>query len=70
MKNSEQLNKSIDSLIDDLFTDTVEKGDALNIAGDAKTTADAAIAAAPKMQDDAARGAGRPAQISDVPNTD
>jgi hypothetical protein len=70
MKNSEQLNKSIDSLIDDLFTETVEKGDALNIAGDAKTTADAAIAAAPKAQDDAARGAGRPAAISDVPKID
>ncbi len=70
MKTSEELTKSIDTLIDDLFAEPVNKGDALNIAGDAKTTADAAIAGAPKLQDDAARGAGRPAQISDVPSTD
>lgn len=65
---TEDLNKSIDTLIDDLFADTVEKS--IDIAGDSKTTADAAIASAPKSQDDASRGAGRPKQISDVPDTD
>lgn len=69
-KQNEDLNKSIDSLIEDLFAEPVQKADNLNIAGDAKTTADAAIAAAPAMQDDAARGAGRPKQISDVPKND
>lgn len=70
-KNMQDLNKSIDSLIEDFFSEPVSKaGDALNIAGDAKTTADAAVASAPKMQDDASRGAGRPNQISDVPSND
>lgn len=65
------LNKSIDTLIDELFAEPVVKAaDHLNVAGDAKTTADAAIASAPKMQDDASRGAGRPKQISDVPEND
>lgn len=67
----DNLTKSIDTLIDDLFAEPVEKaGDNLDVASAAKTTADAAISAAPKMQDDAARGAGRPKQISDVPDTD
>lgn len=67
----EDLNKSIDTLINDLFSDSVSKaGENFEVANAAKTTADAAIASAPKMQDDAARGAGRPKQISDVPNND
>lgn len=70
MNKTQDLNKSIDTMIDDLFAEPIEKSDALNIAGDAKTTADAAIASAPKMQDDASRGAGRPKQISDVPDND
>lgn len=67
---NEDLNKSIDTLIEDLFADPVQKGEALNISADAKTTADAAVTSAPTMQDDASRGAGRPKQISDVPKTD
>mgnify|MGYP001293441952 CR=1 FL=1 len=73
MKNQTEqtdLTKSIDSLIDGLFSEDVAKADHLNVAGDAKTTADAAIAAAPKAQNDDARGAGRPKQISDVPEND
>lgn len=68
--NTEDLNKSIDSLIEDLFAEPVAKSDDLNVAGASKTTADAAIASAPKMQDDGSRGAGRPKQISDVPQND
>lgn len=67
----DELNKSIDSLITELFSEPVAKaGDNLDVASAAKTTADAAIAAAPAMQDDAARGAGRPKEISDVPKND
>ena len=66
---NEEMNKSIDLLIDDLFAeDNVEKS--IDIAKDADTKADDAVANAPKAQDDAARGAGRPKQISDVPKTD
>lgn len=64
------LNKSIDTLIEDLFAEPVAKADHLDVASASKTTADAAIAAAPKAQNDDARGAGRPKQISDVPETD
>jgi hypothetical protein len=71
MKNTQDLNKSIDTLIDDLFAEPVAKaGENFEVANAAKTTADAAIAAAPKMQNDDARGAGRPKQISDVPEND
>lgn len=67
----DELTKSIDSLIDDLFAEPVVKAaENFEVANAAKTTADAAIAAAPKMQDDASRGAGRPKQISDVPAND
>jgi hypothetical protein len=70
MNKTQDLNKSIDSLIEEFFAEPVTKSDALNVAGDAKTTADAAIASAPKFQDDASRGAGRPKEISDVPAND
>lgn len=66
------LTKSIDSMIDDLFTDKVQKSEQpanLN-PGKPSTKADEVANAAPKSQDDASRGAGRPAQISDVPNVD
>ncbi len=64
------LNKSIDEMVDMLFAeDSLNKG-ALDIKNDAKTTADAALAAAPTAQNDEARGAGRPKQISDVPAKD
>jgi hypothetical protein len=67
---SEELTKSIDALLDEVFSEVVEKGSPLDLAQDSKTTADAAIASAPAMQSDASRGAGRPKQISDVPQSD
>ena len=69
---TEDLNKSIDSLIDAFFVDAedVQKSDYSQISDDSCTTADKAIASAPMGQDDATRGGGRPAQISDVPKTD
>lgn len=68
-QNTETLNKSIDALIDEIFVDeTVEKS--IDIAGDSKTKADEVANKAPKGQKDEARGAGRPQQISDVPQTD
>ena len=67
--SKEAMNKSIDAMIDELFTEApVEKS--IDISKDAKTTADAAVNQAPKGQDDDKRGAGRPKQISDVPKTD
>lgn len=73
--NEEQLTKSIDSMIDDLFAEpeakegaSVEKS--IDIAKDASKTADEAVGKAPKAQKDEARGAGRPKQISDVPQED
>lgn len=72
-QNKEELEKSIDALIEDVFSDETPDTDldkSIDIAGDAQTTADAAVAQAPKGQKDEARGAGRPAQISDVPQID
>lgn len=67
----DELTKSIDTLIEDLFAEPVTKAsENFEVASASKTTADAAIASAPKMQDDASRGAGRPKQISDVPAND
>lgn len=65
----EDLQKAIDLAITELFGETLQKG-ALDLAGDASTTADGSVKQAPKGQDDAGRGAGRPKQISDVPDTD
>lgn len=67
---NEDLNKSIDALLDEVFSETVSKGSPLDLAADSKTTADAAVNQAPKMEKDEARGAGRPKQISDVPQVD
>lgn len=67
---NEDLNKSIDTLLDDIFSEDIEKASAIDIAGDAKTNADAAVGKVPKGQKDEARGAGRPKQISDVPQVD
>lgn len=72
-KNEEELNKSIDALIDEMFLEDetgedIEKS--IDIAGDAKTKADEVANKAPKAQKDEARGAGRPKQISDVPQND
>lgn len=62
------LKKSIDTMIDELFA----KSDApnLDIAQLSSTTADAVTKQAPKAQKDDARDAGRPKQISDVPDED
>jgi len=70
--NQEEIKKSAQALIDEMFDteteiptiteeETIEK---------AKQTADEAIAEAPKSQDDAKRGAGRPQEITDVPKKD
>lgn len=67
---AEDLSKSIDTLLDEVFSDEVNKGSPLDLAQDNKTTADAAVSKAPAMQKDEARGAGRPKQISDVPQVD
>jgi len=67
---NEELNKSIDTLLEELFSEPVEKGSPLDLAQDNKTTADAAVSQAPSSQKDEARGAGRPKQISDVPQND
>ena len=67
----DELTKSMDLLIDELFTEEekVEKS-MIKDANPAKETADAAVKAAPKGEKDESRGAGRPEQISDVPQTD
>lgn len=67
-QSNEELNKSLDLLIDELFSENVEKS--IEISKDSQTTADAAVSAAPKMVDDASRGAGRPQEIHDVPSVD
>ncbi len=69
-KTSEELNKSIDALIDEIFVEKVTKAMDIELAGDSKTKADDAVSKAPSSQKDEARAAGRPKQISDVPQTD
>lgn len=64
--SKENLTKSIDAEIDRLFA--VEKS--LDVASMASTKADEAVNKAPKSEKDEARGAGRPKQISDVPQND
>lgn len=66
----DELNKSIDLLVNELFGETVTKSENFEVANASKTTADAAIAAAPGSEDDASRGAGRPSDDHDVPKTD
>ena len=69
--DEKDLNKSIDTLIDDLFTeDVVKASENFEVANASKTTADAALASAPKGEDDASRGAGRPKDDHDVPEVD
>lgn len=67
---NEDLNKSIDTLLNDIFSEDIEKASAIDIAGDSQTKADAVVAKAPKSQKDESRGAGRPKQISDIPQVD
>lgn len=64
------LNKSIDSLIDELFAEPVEKSNMIKDQKPQKETADEAVNAAPKSEKDEKRDAGRPKQISEVPQTD
>ncbi len=70
------MDNAIDTLIDELFAepaptaDAVEKSMIKDMKSANKTTADEAVSAAPKGEKDEARGAGRPKQISDVPQTD
>lgn len=72
----EELNKSIDELIDGLLLEetVVVEGEAVekSMAQDIKpdTKADAALKAVPKSENDEDRDAGRPKQISDVPEVD
>lgn len=65
----DELTKSIDSLVEDLFAEPVKKGD-LDVSHASKTTADAVVNAAPGSEDDEARGAGRPKDDHDVPKND
>lgn len=67
---NEELNKSIDALLDELFVEEENVEKSIDLAGDSKTLADQAVSQAPSSQDDASRGAGRPKQISDVPKVD
>lgn len=74
--DKDTLQKSIDSLIDGLFAeeapkaDKVEKSMVKDMPSANKTTADEAAKQAPKAEKDESRGAGRPEQISSVPQTD
>ena len=69
----EDLNKSLDLLIDEVFAaagEPVVKADMIKDENPAKTVADAAVKAAPKAEKDESRNAGRPDQIADVPQVD
>lgn len=70
VQQAEDLTKSIDSLLDEVFAEPETTEKSIDIAKDAKTTADAVMSQVPASQDDASRGAGRPKQISDVPKND
>jgi hypothetical protein len=67
MKPTDKLKKSIDQLIDELFAPEVKKSMDHFAAA---TTADEAIKNAPSGEMDEARGAGRPKQISEIPQVD
>lgn len=68
--NPQDLNKSIETFIDELFTEPVKKGENFEVAPAAKTTADKVMSEVPGSQDDKSRGAGRPDDDHDVPKTD
>lgn len=70
VQKSDELSKSIDALLDEVFGEPESTEKSIDIAKDAKTTADAALSGVPAGQKDEARGAGRPKQISDVPQND
>jgi len=66
VKHSEELNKSIDALIEDYFG----KSENFEVANASKTTADAVMSEVPGSEDDKSRGAGRPEEDHDVPKND
>lgn len=69
----ETLIKSIDELLDDVFSDDVVQSEEVvekSIAGKPEAKADEAMKEVPKAQKDEDRKAGRPKQISDVPQKD
>lgn len=69
--NPQDLNKSIENFIDELFAEPVKKaGENFEVAPAAKTKADQVMSEVPGSQDDASRGAGRPNDDHDVPKTD
>lgn len=70
VEQTDELNKSIDLLLDEVFGEPESTEKSIDIAKDAKTTADAVMSQVPASQDDKSRGAGRPKEISDVPNKD
>jgi hypothetical protein len=71
---NEELNKSIDVMLEEIFavksSETVNKSEALDWWKDNKTKADEVVNQAPSMEKDESRNAGRPKQISDVPQND
>ena len=66
--SNDELTKSIDSLIDELFSEEIEKAVALGV-GESKETADEGKKPE-KGKNDESRGAGRPKDIADVPEND
>ena len=69
--SNEELNKSIDAMIDELFSEEeIEKalGEPAMGEGESKTKADEVVNKAPKGKKDA--GNGRPVDIHDIPETD
>lgn len=68
--STEKLEKSIDELIEDVFGEEVVKSEEIYHYSDSKTTADAVMSEVPSSEKDESRGAGRPKQISDVPQKD
>lgn len=66
----EELNKAISTLVDETFPELKKAREANPDVTDSKTTADAALATVPGSKNDKSRGAGRPKEISDVPNKD
>lgn len=73
-QENEELNKSLDLLIDELFVEeaseeVVEKS-MIKDEKPQKETADEAMRQVPKSENDENRNAGRPEQISDVPAND
>ena len=71
--SNDELSKSIDLMIDELFTEEeIEKalGEPNMGEGDPKTKADEVVNKAPKGKKDSSRGEGRPVDIHDIPEND